>query len=67
MISHDDPQMLWPHSIAAVAFDMDGLLINTEELYFDVFDELLQRRGKRYTHQLRRSMMRRSWPMSGSR
>ena len=36
---------------------MDGLLINSEELYFDVFDELLQRRGKRYTHQLRRSMM----------
>jgi HAD superfamily hydrolase (TIGR01509 family) len=57
MISHDDPQMRWPHSIAAVAFDMDGLLINSEELYFDVFDELLQRRGKRYTHQLRRSMM----------
>lgn len=57
MIPHVDPQMHWPHPITAVAFDMDGLLINTEELYFEVFDGLLQRRGKRYTHQLRRSMM----------
>lgn len=64
MIPHDDPQMRWPHSIAAVAFDMDGLLINTEELYFDVFDELLQRRGKRYTHRLRRSMMGLPGPMA---
>lgn len=36
---------------------MDGLLINTEELYFDVFEELMQRRGQHYTHELRRSMM----------
>jgi HAD superfamily hydrolase (TIGR01509 family) len=48
---------VWPHRIAAVAFDMDGLLINTEELYFEVFDQLMQRRGKRYTQALRRSMM----------
>lgn len=47
----------WPHSIEGVAFDMDGLLINSEELYFEVFDELLQRRGQRYTHELRRAMM----------
>lgn len=36
---------------------MDGLLLNTEELYFEVFDELLKRRGLSYTHDLRRSMM----------
>ncbi|MGN6546949.1 MAG: HAD family hydrolase [Aureliella sp.] len=64
MISHAGPQTSWPHPIAAVAFDMDGLLINSEELYFDVFDELLQRRGKRYTHDLRRSMMGLPAPMA---
>jgi len=47
----------WPMPIQAVAFDMDGLLINSEELYFEVFDELLQRRGQHYTHELRRAMM----------
>lgn len=54
-----EPEQLanWPHEVSAVAFDMDGLLINTEELYYDVFDELLLRRGQRYTHELRRSMM----------
>ena len=57
MISDIEQPERWPHPIAAVAFDMDGLLINTEELYFEVFDELLQRRGQRYTHALRRSMM----------
>lgn len=64
MISHAGPQTSWPHPIGAVAFDMDGLLINSEELYFDVFDELLQRRGKRYTHDLRRSMMGLPGPMA---
>lgn len=57
MITSSDHPVSWPHQIAAVAFDMDGLLINTEELYFDVFEELLQRRGQHYTHELRRSMM----------
>jgi pseudouridine 5'-phosphatase len=49
--------MPWFRPIAAVAFDMDGLLINTEELYFEVFDALLKRRGQRYTPEMRRSMM----------
>ncbi len=54
-MKNEGPQ--WPHSIAAIAFDMDGLLINTEELYFEVFDELLMRYNLRYTHELRRTMM----------
>lgn len=57
MITPSSASVSWPHKIKAVAFDMDGLLINTEELYFDVFDELMQRRGQHYTHELRRSMM----------
>jgi hypothetical protein len=32
--------------IEAIAFDMDGLLINTEDLYEEVTKELLTRRGK---------------------
>jgi beta-phosphoglucomutase-like phosphatase (HAD superfamily) len=31
--------------IEAVAFDLDGLLVNTEELYQHVGTELLRRRG----------------------
>lgn len=57
MITASATGVAWPHKISAVAFDMDGLLINTEELYFDVFEELMQRRGQHYTHELRRSMM----------
>lgn len=57
MITSPGSRVSWPHKISAVAFDMDGLLINTEELYFEVFEELMQRRGQHYTHQLRRSMM----------
>ncbi len=44
-------------SIAAVAFDLDGLMFNTETLYFEVGDELLRRRGKRLTQELLDQMM----------
>ncbi|MEY3031784.1 MAG: hypothetical protein RLZZ622_259, partial [Planctomycetota bacterium] len=33
-------------TIAAVVFDLDGLLVNTENLYQDVGTELLRRRGR---------------------
>lgn len=46
-----------PHPIAAVAFDLDGLLFNTEQLYFEVGDEQLRRRGHRFTPELRDQMM----------
>ena len=41
----------------AVAFDMDGLMFNTEDLYDDVGDILLQRHGQRFTRQLKLEMM----------
>ena len=47
----------WPHRIRAVAFDMDGLLVNTETLYSEVSDTILQRRGKRFTPDLKNKMM----------
>ena len=47
----------WAHPIEAVAFDMDGLLVNTEELYTIVGDTILQRRGQRFTPSLKDRMM----------
>lgn len=43
--------------IAAVAFDMDGLLLNTEDLYGEVGEILMQRRGKVYREEVRRRMI----------
>lgn len=47
----------WPHAIKAVAFDMDGLMVNTEELYYEVGQTVLGRRGREYSDSLRRGMM----------
>lgn len=43
--------------LLAVAFDLDGLMFNTEELYFEVGSELLRRRGHTLTHDLLHQMM----------
>lgn len=43
--------------IEAIAFDMDGLLINTEDLYEEVTKELLTRRGKVFKEEVRRQMI----------
>ena len=48
----------------AVAFDLDGLLFNTEQLYPRVLDEVLQRRGLRYTEDLVHQMMGRPGPVA---
>jgi HAD superfamily hydrolase (TIGR01509 family) len=45
------------HPIRAVVFDLDGLMFNTEELYDEVGDMLLQRRGHRFSARLKRRMM----------
>ncbi len=47
----------WPHAIRCVAFDMDGLMLNTEELYNEVIGEILARRNKVFRSELRRQMM----------
>lgn len=41
----------------AVVFDMDGLMFNTEDLYDQVNEQLLGRRGRRLTPDLKRKMM----------
>ncbi len=43
--------------ILAVAFDLDGLMFNTEDLYDEVIGSLLADRGHAFTPELKRSMM----------
>lgn len=43
--------------ISGVALDMDGLLFDTERIYWQVGDALLQRRGHRYSADLQNRMM----------
>lgn len=46
----------WRHPLRGVAFDMDGLLVNTEELYTQVGEAILQRRGKKFSKELKNAM-----------
>lgn len=43
--------------VSGVALDMDGLLLNTEDLYEEVGKELLSRRGKEYRDEVRKRMI----------
>jgi HAD superfamily hydrolase (TIGR01509 family) len=51
-------------SPAAVVFDLDGLMFNTEELYVEVGSELLRRRGHVFTQELLDQMMGRPSPVA---
>jgi len=53
-----------PRPIAGVAFDLDGLLVNTEELYQHVGTELLRRRGRPFEPELLDRMMGRPQSVS---
>ena len=46
-----------PHGLRAVAFDMDGLLASSEDVYINVGTETLRRRGKPFEDELRHQMM----------
>ncbi|MEM6798618.1 MAG: HAD family phosphatase [Planctomycetota bacterium] len=46
-----------PSPLKAVAFDLDGLLVNSEDVYENVGAEVLSRRGKRFEDDLRHAMM----------
>ena len=47
-------EMSW---MRVVVFDMDGLMINTEDLYTMAGTELLRRRGHQFTEELKHAMM----------
>jgi len=49
--------MLPTPSLQAVVFDLDGTLLNTEELYWDVVELILARRGRQVTRALLDEMM----------
>jgi HAD superfamily hydrolase (TIGR01509 family) len=53
------PETRW---IQAVALDMDGLTLNTEDLYGEVGQMMMARRGKRFTDTVRRGMTGRPAP-----
>lgn len=50
----DCPAMIMPR---AVLFDLDGLMFNTEDVYFRVGVELMRRRGCEYTRELSDAVM----------
>ena len=50
--------------VRGVVFDLDGLLVNTEELYQDVGSELLRRRGRTFESDLLDAMMGRPQQVS---
>ena len=43
--------------ISAVAFDMDGLMFNTEDVYWKTASTYLQRRGHEYNHEVANDVM----------
>jgi HAD superfamily hydrolase (TIGR01509 family) len=53
-----------PDLFSAVVFDLDGLLINTEDLYQEVGAELLRRRGRTFSADLLDQMMGRPGSVS---
>ncbi len=51
-------------TIRAVAFDLDGLMVNTEDVYQEVGSTLCQRRGKEFVDELRHKMMGQPAPVA---
>ncbi len=54
-------------TIRAVVFDLDGLMFDTEALFFRAASEVLESRGKRFTAEIMRAMIgRRSAEVAGA-
>lgn len=55
-----------PASIRAVVFDLDGLMFDTEALFFRVSSEMVAARGKTFTPEIMRAMIGRRSVEAGS-
>jgi HAD superfamily hydrolase (TIGR01509 family) len=51
--------------LLAVAFDLDGLMFDTEALFVRVATEMLADRGKVFTPEIMAAMIGRQWPIAG--
>jgi HAD superfamily hydrolase (TIGR01509 family) len=51
--------------IRAVAFDLDGLMFDTEALFVRVASEMLAERGKQFTPEILAQMIGRQWAVAG--
>lgn len=51
--------------LRAVAFDLDGLMFDTEALFVRVATEMLADRGKVFTAEIMAAMIGRQWPVAG--
>ncbi len=51
--------------IRGVVFDLDGLMFDTEALFYRVSAELLEERGRKFTPEIMRAMMGRRPPEAG--
>jgi pseudouridine 5'-phosphatase len=56
-IIHKEKVLMERRTIQGVAFDMDGLMLNTEDLYVGVGNTLMARRGKKYRDEVRNQMI----------
>lgn len=54
-----------PPSLRAVAFDLDGLMFDTEALFVRVASAMLADRGKVFTPEIMAAMIGRQWPIAG--
>jgi HAD superfamily hydrolase (TIGR01509 family) len=54
-----------PEPLRAVAFDLDGLMFDTEALFVRVATEMLADRGKVFTPAIMAAMIGRQWPVAG--
>ncbi|MDA7541531.1 HAD family phosphatase [bacterium] len=52
------------NKIKAIAFDLDGLMVNTEEIYDEVCEKLLAKRGSHFDLELKLKMMGRPGPVA---
>ena len=51
------PKPALPSGVRAVVFDLDGLMVDSESLFFRVAQQILARRGREFTHELMRRML----------